>query len=222
MSKVYIDREWKFSPEFREEYITQVMSDCEEVTIPHTVAETPFHYFDESVYQMVACYQRTLVIPEPWRGQVIFLTFEAVGHEADVYVNGEHVKRHRNGYTGFSIDISEVVRYGGENLITVKVNSKEDINQPPFGYVIDYMTYGGIYRDVYLEVKSPVYMQEVFYKPILMTPARTRGFKAKHFENYTVLAQLETTMKLSENERSTTTSLMKVKDMVLKESHKYH
>ena len=30
------------------------------------------------------------------------------------------------------------------------------------------------------------------------------------------------TMKLSENERSTTTSLMKVKDMVLKESHKYH
>ena len=30
------------------------------------------------------------------------------------------------------------------------------------------------------------------------------------------------TMKLSENERSTTTSLMKVKDMVLKDSHKYH
>lgn len=30
------------------------------------------------------------------------------------------------------------------------------------------------------------------------------------------------TMKLSENERSTTTSLMKVKDMVLKENHKFH
>ncbi len=30
------------------------------------------------------------------------------------------------------------------------------------------------------------------------------------------------TMKLSENERSTTTSLMKVKDMVLKQSHNYH
>ncbi|MDE5557111.1 MAG: V-type ATP synthase subunit D, partial [Ruminococcus sp.] len=30
------------------------------------------------------------------------------------------------------------------------------------------------------------------------------------------------TMKLSENERNTTTSLMKVKDMVLKQSHNYN
>ena len=198
MSKIYIDRDWKFRPTFREEDITTVMRDGDVVTIPHTVAETPFHYFDESIYQMVACYQRTMVIPEPWKGQTIFLNFDAVGHEADVYVNGEHVKHHRCGYTAFSIDISEVVRYGGENLVTVKVNSREDINQPPFGYVIDYMTYGGIYRDVYLEVKSPVYMEDVFYKPSLMTPPRTRGLKKADFANYTVLGQLVTEMHLSD------------------------
>jgi len=198
MSRVYIDRDWKFSPTFREEYIKIPMEDAETVTIPHTVAETPFHYFDENIYQMVSCYQRRMVIPEPWKGQTIFLTFDAVGHEADVYVNGEHVKHHRNGYTAFSIDISEVVRYGGDNLVTVKVNSREDINQPPFGFVIDYMTYGGIYRDVYLEVKSPVYMWDVFYQPSLMTPPRTRGMKKANFAEYTVLGQLVTEMRLSE------------------------
>ncbi|MCR4998665.1 MAG: glycoside hydrolase family 2 protein [Lachnospiraceae bacterium] len=198
MSKIYIDRDWKFSPEFKEEYINTPMPHAEMVTIPHTVKETPFHYFDENEYQMVACYQRQMVIPEPWKGQAIFLTFDAVGHEATVYVNGELVKIHRNGYTAFSVDISEVVRYGGDNLVTVKVNSKEDINQPPFGFVIDYMTYGGIYRDVYLEVKSPVHMRDVFYKPILMTPPRTWGMKREEFEDYTVLGQLETEMKLSD------------------------
>jgi len=36
-----------------------------------------------------------------------------------------------------------------ENILVIKVDSRESINQPPFGRVIDYMTYGGIYREVY-------------------------------------------------------------------------
>ncbi|MCR5640078.1 MAG: glycoside hydrolase family 2 protein [Lachnospiraceae bacterium] len=214
MSRVYIDRDWKFSSEFQEAYIHQMMQDGMDVTIPHTVAETPFHYFDESTYQMISCYQRQMVIPAQWKGQTIFLVFEGVGHQADVYVNGEHVKHHCNGYTRFSIDISEVVRYGGENLVTVKVNSREDINQPPFGFVIDYMTYGGIYRDVYLEVKSPVYMWDVFYQPSLMTPPRTRGMKAVDIANYTVLGQLVTEMRLSE----TAQKLMKEHRLMIRQT----
>lgn len=51
------------------------------------------------------------------------------------------------------MDISGVLRYGEKNILVVKVDSREDLNIPPFGYVIDYMTYGGIYRDVYLDIK---------------------------------------------------------------------
>ena len=44
--------------------------------------------------------------------------------------------------------ISAGTRYGVKNILVVKVDSREVLNIPPFGYVIDYMTYGGIYRDV--------------------------------------------------------------------------
>lgn len=47
-------------------------------------------------------------------------------------------------------------------MLAIKVDSRESQNIPPFGYVIDYMTYGGIYRDVYLDVKPGTYMEDVF------------------------------------------------------------
>lgn len=38
------------------------------------------------------------------------------------------------------------------------------MNIPPFGYVIDYMTYGGIYRDVYLDIKNKDYIEDIFIR----------------------------------------------------------
>lgn len=45
------------------------------------------------------------------------------------------------------------------------MDSNENLNVPPFGFVIDYMTYGGIYRDVYLEINEESYLADVFLKP---------------------------------------------------------
>ena len=52
-------------------------------------------------------------------------------------------------------------------MLAIKVDSRETLDQPPFGYVIDYMTYGGLYREVWLDVKDPVYIAEVFAKPLV-------------------------------------------------------
>mgnify|MGYP002093793779 CR=1 FL=1 len=38
------------------------------------------------------------------------------------------------------------------------------MNIPPFGYVIDYMTYGGIYRDVYLDIKNKDHIEDIFIR----------------------------------------------------------
>ena len=62
------------------------------------------------------------------------------------------------------MDISGVLRYGEKNILVVKVDSGEDLNIPPFGYVIDYMTYGGIYRDVYLDIKNKDYIEDIFIR----------------------------------------------------------
>ena len=157
---IYIDRNWKFDEEFSEE-MTKLQYDdrfMEDVIIPHTVKETPLHYFDESVYQMVSCYRRHFMAQKEWKDRVVLLTFEGVAHEATVYINGNNVATHRCGYTAFTVDISRFLDYGNDNVIAVRVDSRENLNQPPFGFAIDYMTYGGIYRDVYLEVRSASYI----------------------------------------------------------------
>lgn len=165
MNRIYLNEGWKFTSEFSEELLK---ADCKEnemtgVRIPHTVKETPFSYFDESEYQMVSGYRRILSIPEEWRGKKLLLTFEGVAHDSVVYCNGKTVAEHHCGYTAFTADITSAVHYGQENVLVVKVDSRESLNVPPFGFVIDYMTYGGIYRDVYLDVKEPRYMKDAFH-----------------------------------------------------------
>ena len=197
MIKQYINRDWNFIELFTESMTGTPMSGGEKVDLPHTVCETPFNYFDENDYQMISCYQRKLYADPAWDGQCVYLTFEGVAHKADVYVNGLHVAEHKCGYTAFTVDLTGRLLSGEENLITVRVDSREDLDQPPFGFVIDYMTYGGIYRDVYVTVKDPVHMSEVFYQPRCVTPPRTRGMKLNDLKEYRVAAQVSTTMELS-------------------------
>lgn len=162
--RIYLNNDWKFSETFDEamlcrEYDSENM---QEIRIPHTVKETPLHYFDEQEYQMISGYRRLLQIPKEWEGKTLLLTIEGAAHSSEVFINEAKAGGHHCGYTAFTMDISKLVAYGESNVLTIKVDSREAQNIPPFGYVIDYMTYGGIYRDVYLEVKEPCYLKDVF------------------------------------------------------------
>ena len=151
--RIYLDQDWFYSDELTADT---------PVRLPHTVQETPLHYFDEQAYQKVATYSRVLSVPEEWKGKDLLLTFEGVAHSAEVYVNGDKAAEHHCGYTAFTVNLAKYVTYGADNRIMVKVDSREEQNIPPFGFVIDYMTYGGIYRDVYLEVKEKAHIRDVF------------------------------------------------------------
>ena len=163
-NRIYINDEWGFTEEFSEELLSKDYKDenLTQVRIPHTVKETPLHYFDEHEYQMISGYRRVLSAPRSWKGKTVLLTFDGIAHAADVYVNGELVGSHYSGYTAFTIDITKNIKVGGKNIIVVKCDSNETLNVPPFGFVIDYMTYGGIYRDVYIDVKEESYIKDVF------------------------------------------------------------
>lgn len=160
MNRIYIDREWKYVDDFSDEMVMTSYdeSGMEDVEIPHSVCDMPLHYFDESIYQTVGCYRRHFTAMNEWRDKKVLLTFEGVAHEACVYVNGSNVCTHSCGYTAFTADITDFVIFGEDNVITVRVDSRESLDQPPFGFAIDYMTYGGIYRDVYLEIKPQTYI----------------------------------------------------------------
>ena len=48
--------------------------------------------------------------------------------------------------------------------ITFSAASPRNPSIPPFGFVIDYLTYGGIYRDVWLDVRNSVYLKDVYVR----------------------------------------------------------
>lgn len=162
--RIYLNNHWKFTEHYEKELLEQEFDDSgmEEVRLPHTCRELPLHYFDEKAYQMISGYRRVLEAPDSWRGRRILLTVEGAAHESVVFLNGEKVGQHHCGYTSFSIDLSGRLNYGEKNVLVIRVDSRENRNIPPFGYVIDYMTYGGIYREVYLDIKNQDCLEDVF------------------------------------------------------------
>ncbi|SDW80453.1 beta-galactosidase [Lachnospiraceae bacterium KHCPX20] len=195
--KIYIDRDWLFTPSYEEGMEKVLMSDGQKVCVPHTVAVTPFNYFDESIYQMVSCYQRVITAPKEWENAIVEVTFEAAAHKAEVFLNGRKLGEHASGYTAFTVDLSEHLVYGEENLLTVKLDSRETLDQPPFGFVVDYMTYGGIYRDVYLTVRDVVSMKDVFLMPSLMQEPATEGLSREEIGEIQIEGNLVTVMELT-------------------------
>ena len=162
--RFYLNDDWLFTEQFEDSLAAPEYPEntLQPVRLPHTCKETPFHYFDESLYQMVSGYRRHLLIPKDWQGKQILLTFEGAAHDSTVFCNGKKVGEHHCGYTAFTVDLTDSVLYGQDNLLCVRLDSRENLNVPPFGYVIDYMTYGGIYRDVRLEVKEKVSLSDIF------------------------------------------------------------
>ena len=164
--RIYINDDWLFLKEYTDEMLNDFydVSNMEAVRLPHSVVDMPFNYFDESIYQMISAYRKVIIPSNDWVDKCILLTVEGAAHKSTIYINGKKVISHLCGYTSYTVDISSFLVFGKENIIIIKVDSNETLNQPPFGNVIDYMTYGGIYREVYLDIKNKNYIKDVFPK----------------------------------------------------------
>ena len=88
-------------------------------------------------------YERTLNVPEDWKGEKLLLEFEGVYRKATVSVNGEKAAYHDYGYTGFYADITDLVSYGGGNQIRVDMINHDQPN-------CRWYSGTGIYRPVWL------------------------------------------------------------------------
>lgn len=162
--RIFLNNDWSYSPSFDEAMTkSDYIGKFDTVRLPHTVSVTPFNDFTPEVYQMVSAYRRTFKTESAWAGCNVLLTIEAAAHQSEVFLNGKRLAEHKCGYTAFTVDLTAALAAAGqENVLLIKVDSRENINQPPFGNLIDYMTYGGIYREVYMDIKPSVYIQDVF------------------------------------------------------------
>ena len=136
------------------------------VTIPHTNKLLPWHGFDDKSYQFISLYRRHFKLPAAMRGKRIFVDFAGVMTAAVVSINGQRLGEYRGGYTPFSFELTTHINWRGDNVLAVEVDSTERKDIPPVGGEIDYLTVGGIYRDVSLRVVAGTVIVIVFAIPV--------------------------------------------------------
>ena len=141
------------------------------VTLPHTVAPLSWRNWDPSCWERVWVYRKHFDAPPSPGGMRTFLDFAAAMTRATVTLNGVEVADHLGGYLPFSAEITGQLRPHG-NVLAVRLDSTFNLNVPPdrpapqVSTSVDFWQPGGIYRDVRLRVVPPVFLADVFAKPV--------------------------------------------------------
>jgi beta-galactosidase len=162
-----INRNWRFNPSFVEGAHGLDFDDSrfDRVVIPHTNVRLPWHGFDEKRYEFISIYRRRFKIPAEAKGRRVFVDFEGAMTASTVWINGVRLGEYKGGYTPFSFDLTDHINFGGDNLLAVDLDSTERADIPPFGYQIDYLTFGGIYREVWIRVVPNTFIENIFAQP---------------------------------------------------------
>jgi beta-galactosidase len=162
-----INRNWRFSPADTAAAHLREFDDSgfARVTVPHTNLRVPWHSFDEKSYEFVSIYRRRFRLPASARGHRVFVDFEGVMTASTVWLNGERLGEYKGGFTPFSFELTSHADFDRDNVLAVAVDSNERPDIPPFGNEVDYLTFGGIYREVSLRVVSHTFIENIFAQP---------------------------------------------------------
>src|SRR5437868_13813628 len=162
-----MNRKWRYSRRVVEGGHEKTFDDSafERVVVPHTNIKLPWHSFDDKSYEFVSLYRRHFKLPPEARGKHVFVDFEGVMTASTVWINGVRLGEYKGGYTPFTFDLTPHLDFDKENILAVAVDSTERADIPPFGYEIDYLTFGGIYREVSLRIVPGIFIENIFAKP---------------------------------------------------------
>jgi beta-galactosidase len=162
-----INRNWRYSKSYVEGAHARDFDDSgfERIVIPHTNARLPWHSFDDKEYEFISIYRRRFRLPAEAAGKHVFVDFEGAMTASTVWINGARLGEYKGGYTPFSFDLTPHINWSGENVLAVDLDSTERPDIPPFGHQIDYLTFGGIYREVSLRIVSGTFIENIFARP---------------------------------------------------------
>ena len=155
---VLFDGDWRFhrGGAQRAEELDFNDSNWRKLDLPHdwSIEELPSTdspFFPDAISQVsggfttggTGWYRKTFTVPNEQKGKRILIQFDGVYMNADVWLNGQWLGNHPYGYTSFWFDLTEKVRFGGSNVLAVKVKNEGENSRWYSG--------SGIYRHVWLK-----------------------------------------------------------------------
>ncbi|MCA9956967.1 MAG: glycoside hydrolase family 2 protein, partial [Anaerolineales bacterium] len=155
------------------------------VTLPHSNKLFDHHNVDNAAYQFISTYRKKFHWhPSPEDDNaLVFLDFDGVMLACDVYLNGRFLHQHLGGYAPFSVDITHQLQEG-ENTVTLHVDSRERKDIPPYGHLVDYLTFGGVYRDVHLRQVNVSHIDNIFVQTtnVMQHPQLMAEIRLSHLQ----------------------------------------
>jgi beta-galactosidase len=143
-------------------------SDWEDVQLPHDASVSGEFSRENSTRDNgwlpygKGWYRKHFKVNEDANGKKIFISFEGVYRDAEIYLNGVYLGRHLNGYLGFEHDITDLIHPGEENVIAVSYdNTTKGTSR--------WYTGEGIYRDVWLTITDKLHIPQ--YGTYITTPS---------------------------------------------------
>ncbi|MBP5720775.1 MAG: hypothetical protein J6W82_06885, partial [Bacteroidales bacterium] len=142
------------------------------VNLPHTWNAADFMN-DAGYRRGYGTYSKQFDVPDEYRGKRVFLQFEGAGSQATVMVNGKIVGEHKGPYNTFTFEITDNLRIGTANSLTVICDNEQTFDIAPTSG--DFNVYGGLYRDAWMIVTdeaciSPLYFGSngvLIYQPVV-------------------------------------------------------
>jgi beta-glucuronidase len=120
-------------------------------------------FTDNRDYLGIAWYEKETYIPQSWKGQKIYIRIGSANYASKIWINGVPLGKHEGGHLPFAFDISNAVKWGSKNRITIEIENILKPSRVPTGGAVsgglfssfpkanfDFFPYAGLNRDVVL------------------------------------------------------------------------
>jgi beta-galactosidase len=96
-------------------------------------------------------YRKTFNVPSTAKGKLLFIDFDGVYRNSEVWINGHYLGKRPYGYSSFQYELTPYINFGGKNLIAVKVDNSQLPNSR-------WYSGSGIYRNTWLTTVDPIHV----------------------------------------------------------------
>lgn len=162
-SRINFNKGWKFRLDSLLPYSEPRINDTgwRSLTLPHDWSiegsfskDNPATADGGALPGGIGWYRKTFMISQADRNKLVFIDFDGVYRNSEVWINGHYLGKRPNGYISFRYDLTPYLTYGTEkNVIAVKVDNSKQPNSR-------WYSGSGIYRNVWLTTVDKVYVDQ--------------------------------------------------------------
>lgn len=110
----------------------------------------------------IGWYRKSFLIPASSKTKIIFIDFDGVFHNSEVWINGHYLGKRPNGYISFRYDLTPYLKFGTQqNVMAVRVDNSDQPNSR-------WYTGSGIYRNVWLTTADKIHLPQ--WSSFITTP----------------------------------------------------